>query len=325
VKMTRRSLLGGVAAGVAFGPAFAASSTDGWPARPVRLISPYAAGGSSDISVRLLAEYFETRLGKKFYVENKAGAGSTIANQTVAKADPDGYTFLYAAAPFETAEAMFGKLSYDPHKDLRPVAMAMFVPLFLIVNSNAPYKTLSEFIAYAKSKPDGITFATPAAGSQPHLAAELLGRTAGFKGVSVQYGGDAPSYIELLAGRADATTTALPTALPHIQSGKLRVLGCFSAERSAAYPEAATLREQGQDVVAAAWYGFMAPAATPDPIVDRLQAEIDQALSDAAIRQKLVVQGLDAHYLPGPEFGKFIDSETEKWSKVVREAGINKT
>ncbi len=219
---------------------------------------------------------------------------------------------------------MFCKLSFDPRKDLHPIAMAMLVPLFLIVNPNAPYKTLQECIAYAKSKPDGVTFATPAAGSQPHLAAELLGRVAGFKGVSVQFGGDAPSYIELLAGRADATTTALPAALPHIQSGALRVLGCFSAERSSAYPEAATLREQGQDVVAAAWYGFMAPAATPDPIVDRMQSEIARALSDTAVKQKLVVQGLDVHYLPGPEFGKFIDGESEKWGNVIREAGINK-
>jgi tripartite-type tricarboxylate transporter receptor subunit TctC len=242
--------LGGAAAGMTFGPAVAAPATEGWPAKPVRLVSTYAAGGSSDISLRILAEYFEGRMGKKFFVENKPGAGSTIANQTVARADPDGYTFLYAAAPYETAEAMFGKLSYDPRKDLRPVAMAMLVPLFLIVNANAPYKTLQEFVAYAKSKADGITFATPTPGSQPHLAAELLIRTADIKGVAVQYGGDAPSYIELLAGRVDATTTALPAALPHIQTCALRVLGCFSEERSSVYPEAATLREQGQNVVA---------------------------------------------------------------------------
>jgi tripartite-type tricarboxylate transporter receptor subunit TctC len=316
-------MLGG-AAGLTLGPAFAASSTDGWPARPVRMISPYAAGGSSDISLRILAEYFEGRLGKKFFVENKTGAGSTIANETVARAEADGYTFLYAAAPYETAEAMFGKLAYDPRKDLRPIAMSMFVPLFLIVNGNAPYKTVQEFIAYAKSKPDGITFATPTPGSQPHLAAELFIRTADIKGVAVQFGGDAPSYIELLAGRVDATTTALPAALPHIKTGALRVLGCFSDQRSSAYPEAATLREQGQDVVAAGWYGFMAPAATPDPIIDKMQSEISSALSDAAVKQKLVVQGLDAHYLPGPEFGKFIDNETQKWGKIIREAGINK-
>jgi tripartite-type tricarboxylate transporter receptor subunit TctC len=324
MKITRRALLGSVAAGITFGPARAASSTGGWPARPVRLISTYAAGGSSDISLRILAEYFEGRMGQKFFVENKPGAGSTIANQTAARADPDGYTFLYAAAPYETAEAMFGKLSYDPHKDLRPIAMSMFVPLFLIVNANAPYKTLQEFVAYAKSKPDGVTFATPTPGSQPHLAAELLIRTAGIKGVSVQFGGDAPSYIELLAGRVDATTTALPAALPHIQSGALRVLGCFSDQRSSVYPEAATLREQGEDVTSVGWYGFMAPAATPDPIVDRMQSEVSQALSDTNIKQKLAVQGLDVHYLPGPEFGKFIDSESEKWGKIIREAGINK-
>ena len=323
MKVTRRALLGGVAAGMTFGPAIAASSTGDWPARPVRLISTYAAGGSSDISLRILAEYFEGRMGKKFLVENRPGAGSTIANQAVARADPDGYTFLYAAAPYETAEAMFGKLGYDPHKDLRPIAMAMVVPLFLIVNANAPYKTLQEFIAYAKSRPDAVTFATPTPGSQPHLAAELLVRTAGIKGVAVQFGGDARSYIALLAGRVDATTTALPAALPHIQSGALRVLGCFSDARSSVYPEAATLREQGEDVVAVGWYGFMAPAATPDPIVEQMQSEIGQAVSDATVKQRLAVQGLDVHYLAGPEFGKFIDRETGKWSKIIREAGIN--
>jgi tripartite-type tricarboxylate transporter receptor subunit TctC len=324
MKMTRRAMLGGVAAGMTFGPAIAASAVGEWPARPVRLISTYTAGGSSDVSLRILAEYFEGRMGQKFPVENRPGAGSTIANQTAARADPDGYTFLYAAAPYATAEAMFGKLSYDPHKDLRPIAMAIVVPLFLIVNAKAPYKTLQEFIAYAKSKPNGVTFASPTPGSQPHLAAELLVRTAGIKGVTAQFGGDARSYIELLAGRVDATTTALPAALPHIQSGALRVLGCFSDARSSLYPEAATLREQGEDVVAVGWYGFMAPAATPDPIVDRMASEIGQALADATVKQKLAVQGVDVHYLPGAEFGKFIDNETEKWSKIIREAGINK-
>lgn len=257
MEITRRVLLSGAAAGMTFGPAFAASSPDGWPAKPVRLVSTYAAGGSSDISLRILAEYFEGRMGKKFFVENKPGAGSTIANQMVARAEPDGYTFLYAAAPYETAEAMFGKLGYDPHKDLRPISLAMLVPLFLIVNANAPYKTLQEFIAYAKSKPDGITFATPTPGSQPHLAAELLIRTAGIKGVAVQYGGDAPSYIELLAGRVDATTTALPAALPHIKTGALRVLGCFSQERSSVYrklqPCASRARTSSRSAGTASW------------------------------------------------------------------------
>ncbi len=322
--ITRRVLLGGIAAGAAFGPAVAATSADGWPSRPVRMLSPYGAGGSNDISLRILAEQFEQRMGQKFLVENKPGAGSTIANQVVAHAEPDGYTLLYAATPYATAEAVLGKLNYDPRRDLRPVALAVFVPLFLIVNAKSPWKTVQEFVADAKSKPDGVTFASPAVGSAPHLAAELFMRTAQFKGLAVQFQGDATSYTELLAGRVDATTTALPTALPHIKAGNLRVLGCFSEERSATYPDAPTLREQGQDVVAVAWFGFLAPAATPDPIVDKMQAEINHALSDGDVKQKLSAQGLDVHYLPGPEFGKFVQGETDKWGRIIREVGLNK-
>lgn len=323
MKITRRALLGSVAAGAAFGPSFAASA-DGWPSRPVRMLSPYGPGGSNDISLRILAEQFEQRMGQKFIVENKPGAGSTIANQTVAHAEADGYTLLYAAAPYATAEAMFAKLNYDPRKDLRPIAMTVLVPLFLIVNAKAPYKTLPEFIAYAQSKPDGVTFASPAAGSQPHLAAELLMRTAGIKGLAVQFQGDATSYTELLAGRVDATTTALPTALPHIKAGNLRVLGCFSDSRSTVYPKAVTLREQGQDVVAVAWFGFMAPGATPDAVVDKMQAEVNHALAETAVKQKLSVQGVDVHYLPGAEFGRFIAGESDKWGKIIREIGVSK-
>ena len=184
------------------------------------------------------------RLGQQFIVENKPGAGTRIANELVARAAPDGYTFLYAAAPYATAEALFGKLNYD-RKDVQPVAMAVIAPMFLIVNAEAPFRNLQEMIAYGKSKPDGLTFASPGAGSQPHLAAELLFRDAGVKGLNVQYRGDSMAYTELLAGRVDATLTAISTALPYVETGKLRVLGVASAERSAIYPQAPTLREQG--------------------------------------------------------------------------------
>ncbi|KIZ48160.1 MULTISPECIES: tripartite tricarboxylate transporter substrate binding protein [Rhodopseudomonas] len=322
MKITRRTLLGSMAAAASFGPAYAASSGDGWPDRPVKMISPYGPGGASDISLRILADQFERRLGKKFFVENKPGAGTRIANETVAHADPDGYTFLYAAAPYSTAEALYGKLSYDPHKDLRPVSMVILASIFLIVNAKAPYKTLDEFIAYGKSKPEGLTFASPGAGSRPHLAGELLLKTTGTKGISVQFRGDATAYTELLAGRVDATFSAISAALPHIKAGTLRVLGCASAQRSAVYPEAPTLVEQGQDIVADGWYGFLAPAATPTPIVDKMQAEINHALSDDSVKQKLLAQGLETHYLPGPEFGAFIDDESKKWGKIIEEAGL---
>jgi tripartite-type tricarboxylate transporter receptor subunit TctC len=321
-KVTRRTLLATLASGLVAGFDILARADDAWPSRLVRLISPYAPGGSNDISLRLLAEEFGRSLHQQFIVENKPGAGTRIANDLVAHAPGDGYTILYAAAPYATAEALFGKQSYD-RKDLQPVAMAVIAPLFLIISADAPFKTLPELVAYGKSKPDGLTFASPGAGSQPHLAGELLFRDAGVKGLNIPFRGDAASYTELLAGRVDATLTALPTALPYIQAGKFAVLGVASAERSALYPQAPTLREQGfPNVVAAGWYGFMAPAPTSRAIVDKLQAEVLRTLADPAVRDRLTAQGLEVRGGTATEFGQFIDDETRKWTGLIRDAGL---
>ncbi len=320
--ITRRTLLSVASGLLAAGPSFRALAQENWPARLVRLVSPYGAGGANDISLRILAEQLARRLGQQFIVENKPGAGTRIANESVAHVAPDGYTFLYAAAPYATAEALYGKLNYE-RKELQPVAMAVIAPIFLIINAEAPFKTLQELIAYGKSQPNGLTFGSPGAGSQPHLAAELLFRDAGVKGLNIPFRGDAMAYTELLAGRVDATLTAISTALPHVQSGKFRVLGVAGAERSAIYPQAPTLREQGlANVVAAGWYGFMAPSAVPRAIVDRLQDEIVRALTDPEVKQKLLVQGLEARGGSAAEFGKFIDDETRKWSELIRAAGL---
>ncbi len=319
--ITRRTLLGTVACFSA-GSIFQARAEGDWPSRVVRLVSPYGAGGASDISLRILAEQLGRRLNQQFIVENKPGAGTRVANELVARAAPDGYTVLYAAAPFATAEALFEKLNYN-RKDLQPVAMAVMAPLFLVVNAQAPFKTVQEMIAYGKSKPEGLTFGSPGAGSQPHLAVELLLRDAGVKGLIVPFRGDNMAYTELLASRLDGTLTAISTALPHIQSGALRVLGVASAARSPIYPEALTLREQGlANVVASGWYGFMAPSATPRPIVERLQEEVVRALSDPEVKQKLLAQGLEANGGTAAQFGKFIDDETRKWGEVIRAAGL---
>ncbi|MFC5320941.1 Bug family tripartite tricarboxylate transporter substrate binding protein [Bradyrhizobium oligotrophicum] len=318
--MTRRALLG---AGAALALSHRAMAQANWPARVVRLICPYGAGGASDISLRILATEFEHHLGQQFIVENKPGAGSRIANDVVARAPPDGYTLLYAAAPYVTAEALFGKLSYDPAKDLRPVAGTIVAPIFLMISANAPFKTLTELLAYGKSKPEGLTFASPGAGSQPHLAAELLFRDAGVTGLNIPFRGDSMAYTELLAGRVDATLTAISTALPYIQSGHFRVLGVAATERSAIYPQAPTLREQGlPNVVASGWYGFMAPSATPQAIVDLLSREILADLAAPDVKQKLLTQGLDAQPRDAAAFGQFIADETKKWSAVIRDAAI---
>ncbi|HEY8332658.1 MAG TPA: tripartite tricarboxylate transporter substrate binding protein [Tardiphaga sp.] len=320
--ITRRTLIAGAAAGFAAGLGVTARAEDNWPSRLVRLISPYGAGGANDISLRILAEYFGHRLGQQFMVENRPGAGTRLANESVAHALPDGYTFLYVAAPYATAEALYGKLNYE-RKELQPVAMAVTAPIFLVISAEAPFKTLPELIAYGKSQANGLTFASPGAGSQPHLAAELLFRDAAVKGINVPFRGDSMAYTELLAGRVDATVTAISTALPYIQSGKFRVLGVAAAERSAIYPQAPTLREQGlPNVVASGWYGFMAPAATPRAIINRFQDEIVRALADPDVKQKLVVQGLEARGGTAAEFEKFIDDETRKWSELIRQAGL---
>lgn len=320
--ITRRTLLGSVAAGLAAGSTSGAFAQGDWPARVVRLVSPYGAGGASDISLRIVADRLGRTFGQQFIVENKPGAGTRIANDLVAHATADGYTILYAAAPYATAEALYGPQKYD-RKDLQPVAMAVQAPLFLIVNAEAAYRSLRELIAYGKSRPDGLTFGSPGPGSQPHLAAELLFREAGVKGINVPFRGDAAAYSELLAGRVDATLTAISAALPHIQAGTMRVLGTASAERSAIYPDAPTCREQGfASVVAGGWYGFLAPAGVPRPIVEKLEGGIIRALGEAEVKQKLIVHGLEASPRPAAAFGKFVDDETAKWSRLIREAGL---
>ncbi len=233
----RRHLLATAAAGLAL-PWHLTARAQPWPARPIRLVSPYGAGGSNDILTRVLGDFLSRRLGQSIVVENKAGAGTRIANESVAKAAPDGYTLLHAAAPIAIGEALYKELPYDVHKSFAAIGSTAIAPLFLVVNAQAPYKTLAEFIRHAKADPKGATFGSPGAGSAPHLTAELLLRAADAKGVVAQYRGDAPAYTELLAGRIDATLTAISTAVPHIQAGKLRVLGVANEERTPLYPDA---------------------------------------------------------------------------------------
>ncbi|WP_332741544.1 Bug family tripartite tricarboxylate transporter substrate binding protein [Hydrogenophaga sp.] len=319
----RRTVLITLAAGLASGSGLPAHAQSDWPSRPVRLISPYGAGGASDLSARVLGEYLAKDLGQQIVVENKPGAGTRLATELVARAPADGYTVLYVAAPYATAEALYGKgLSYQ-REQLRPLAMAMHAPLFLIVNSQSPVKTVRDLVAFSKTRPGGLNFGSPGAGSQPHLAAELLLREAGMEGLNVHMRGDAMAYSELLGGRIDATLTAISSALPHIEAGKLRVIGVASEARSPLYPSAPTIREQGfPGVVASGWYGFMVPSATPLEVMARLQSAALRALDDPAIKQKLLDMGLEASGAPGAEFAQFIDGQTRKWTDVIRKANI---
>ncbi|VTU13469.1 Argininosuccinate lyase [Variovorax sp. SRS16] len=322
LNLNRRHLLTAAAAGLAL-PWSASSHAQTWPARSIRMVSPYNAGGSNDILTRVLSEFLGRKLGQGVVVENKAGAGTRIANDFVAKAPPDGYTLLHAAAPIAIGEALYKDLPYDVHKSFTSIGSTAIAPLFLIVNAQAPYKTLAEFIQYAKANPKGATFGSPGAGSAPHLTAELLLRAAGAKGIVVQYRGDAPAYTELLAGRIDATLTAISTAVPHLQAGKLRVLAVANEERTPLYPDAPTFREQGlQSVVGYGWYGMLAPAGTPANIVERLNTEINAAVADAEVRRKAEAVGLQLRGGTAAEFSAFISSETRKWAQIIKVANI---
>jgi tripartite-type tricarboxylate transporter receptor subunit TctC len=318
----RRHLLATAAAGLAL-PWHLPAAAQAWPARPIRLVSPYGPGGSNDLLTRVLGDFLARRLGQGIVVENKAGAGTRIANESVAKAAPDGYTLLHAAAPIAIGEALYKELPYDVHKSFTAIGSTAIAPLFLVVNAQAPYKTLAEFIRHAKADPKGATFGSPGAGSAPHLTAELLLRAADAKGVVVQYRGDAPAYTELLAGRIDATLTAISTAVPHIQAGKLRVLGVANEERTPLYPDAPTLREQGlSTVVGYGWYGMLAPAGTPPEIVARLHTELQAALADPEVRRKAEAAGLQLRGGTPAEFSAFIAGETRKWARIIQAAQI---
>lgn len=321
MNLSRRHLLSAAAAVLAL-PAAAQA----WPTRPIRLIAPYAAGGSNDILTRVLGDYLGSRLGQALVVENKAGAGTRIANDFTAKASPDGYTLLHAAAPIAIGEALYPNLPYDLRKSFEPIVSTAVAPLFLVVNAEAPYKTVAEFVRWGQASAKGFTFGSPGNGSAPHLTAELFMRAAGAKGIAVQFKGDAPAYTELLAGRIDATLTAISTAVPHIEAGKLRVLAVANEQRSSLHPQTPTFVESGlPTVVGYGWYGLMAPAGTPAAIVRRLNAETNAAIGDADVRKKAEAAGLQLRGGTVAEFRSFLDNEAKKWSQVIKAANIQAT
>jgi len=319
VQLTRRRLLGAMALCGVLPPAFA----NAWPTKPVRLVSPYGPGGSNDTSARVLAEALSRKYGQQVVVENKPGAGTRVASESVAHATADGYTLLWAAAPFAINTGAGLSQRFDIYKDFVPVGPRVLGPVFLIVNANSPVKTVDDFVKMARQKPDGVTFASPGIGSGPHLTAELFAAQSKFKALNVHYRGDATAYTELLAGRVDATLTAITTALPFIHAGKLRVIAVAADARTPVYPDAPTFAEQGvPGVVGYGWFGIVAPAGTPAAIVQQVNRDASAALADTQIRQKLLGLGLQPSPGSSADFAGFIDSEVKKWGALVKARGI---
>jgi len=303
----------------AAGPVHAQS----WPAKPVRLISPYPPGGTNDVTARIVGEKLSARLGQPVLVENKPGANIRIASEQVAKSVPDGYTLLWTAAPHTVNPALYGKLPYDTLKDFVPVVQTVMIPVLLSVPAASPAKNLKDFLALARTDAKHASVSSPGNGSGPHLALELLIAVSSTPLVHVPYKGDAPAINDLLGGQLGASMAALGTPLPHIKGGKLRALAVVSSKRMPQLPDVPTFAEAGFPAVDAfAWFGLVAPAGTPKPIVERLNAELNQILKLPDVGERFVQLGALPIGGTPDEFARFIRSDLDKWAKLVRERNI---
>ncbi|HJS03198.1 MAG TPA: tripartite tricarboxylate transporter substrate binding protein [Variovorax sp.] len=303
--------------------ASAVHAEPGYPTKPIRLIVPFAPGGSTDVLARLLAEALRPELGQPVIVENKAGAGGNIGGDFVAKAPPDGYTLLIAAAgPTVINPSLYARMPYDPAKDLRPVTLLIQEPNLMAINPKIPAMTVPEFIAYAKSRPTEVSFGSPGNGSPAHLAGEWFNQLTGTTMVHVPYKGTGPALNDLIAGQIAMMIDNMPALWPHVQSGKLRALAVSTDKRATAAPDLPTVAESGVKGFAfGAWKGLMAPAATPPEIVERLHAAATKALAKPDFRKRLIDLGAEPVGNTPAQFAAVIKSETASWAALVKSTG----
>ncbi|HYC47996.1 MAG TPA: tripartite tricarboxylate transporter substrate binding protein [Burkholderiales bacterium] len=301
-----------------------AASAQDYPVKPVRLVVPYPAGSSSnDIIARLLAERLSGPLGQRVIVENRPGAGGNVGSEYVAKAAPDGYTLLVATnGPQAIAPNVF-KLNYDNQKDLTPVAMVANVPYMLMVHPSVPAKNVKEFITLARKRPGQLLFASSGNAGTPHLCWELFKSMTGIDIVHVPYKGGAPAMVDTIGGQTQMYCSGLVAGAPQLKAGKLRALGMGTLERSPAMPDVPTIHEQGlKGFNVSSWFGIMAPANTPGPIIQKLHGEIAKVVESAEMKKFLLSQGAEPMLMDAPKFGEFLRAETEKWGKVVKAAKL---
>jgi tripartite-type tricarboxylate transporter receptor subunit TctC len=293
-----------------------------YPARPVRLIVGYAAGGAMDITARLIGQWLSERLGQQFVVENRPGAGTNIGTEAVVRAPPDGHTLLVVSVANTVNATLYDKLNFNFGRDIAPVGGLIRGPLVMELNLSFPAKTVPELIAYAKANPGKISIASAGNGGPSHLSTELFKMLAGVNMVHVPYRGAAPALSDLLGGQVQVMFDNLPTSLEFIKGGRVRPLAVTSATRAEVLPEVPAMSEFLMGFEVGSWYGIGAPKNTPVQIVNKLNNEINAGLADPKIRARIA--NLSSVPLPmtPAEFGKLIADETEKWGKVVKFAGI---
>ena len=294
-----------------------------YPAKTVRIVVGFAPGGGVDVIARFFTQKLGESLGQSFVVDNRAGAGSNIGTDYVAKSAPDGYTLLMAIASLTINVSLYGKVPYDPVKDFAAISTVAITPSCFAVHPSMPVKSLRELIALAKAKPGEVSYASPGSGTPAHLSMELFRSMAGLKLLHVPYNGSGPATIAALGGQVPLLVTALPIALPHAQAGKLRMLAVTSEQRTALAPDYPTVTEAAglPGYEASVWYGLLAPAGTPAAVINRLNAEIERLLQLREVRERLATLGYDPQRHTPAAFAEMIKADIVKWSKVVRESG----
>lgn len=295
-----------------------------WPAKPVKIIVAFPPGQATDQAARTIAQKLSETLGQQFYVENKPGAASIIGSEAAAKSPNDGYTlFMGSSGSLAVNPGMYAKLPYDPIKDFTPISLALKVPFFVVVNPSVPAGSIKELVAYLKANPGKINFGTAGNGAANHLSTELFKSVTGVSIVHVPYKGSPPAVTDLLAGQISMMFETGPLIMPHMKTGRLKVLAVASAKRSLAAPELVTVAESGYPgFETVGWAGLLAPSGTPKEIVARLNAEVVKILSQTEVTGRFVALGAELVSSSADDFGAYIKSETAKWGKVIKDSGV---
>lgn len=294
-----------------------------YPERPIRLIVSYPPGGGTDVTARTIVGRLSDGLGRQVVIDNRPGAGSTIGTDLVAKAAPDGYTLLMSDTTFGILPGLYAKVPFDALRDFQPVTQITSVPVGLVVNPGVPARSVKELVALARAKPGGLNFGSGGVGTPVHMAGELLKVAAKIDIVHIPYKGAGPAFIDLLGGHFQMMFPTLQSAVPHIKSGRLRLLALTTEKRSPAFPDTPTMEEAGTPgVIAVAWFGIHGPRATPKAVVARLHAEAVKVLQDPTVKQRFETEGADIVGSTPEQFAGFVANEIGKWTKVVKAAGI---
>ena len=327
-KSNRRLALALLVQATALGMAGPAIAQTAWPTKPVRIVVPFAPGGTTDLLARALAPELSRAFGQQFIVDNRAGAGGNIGAEAVAKAPADGYTLLMGTVGTHGINrALYEKMPYDPIKDFAPVTLVASVPNVMVMNTEKArslgINNVADFIRVAKAQPGKLNMASSGNGTSIHLAGELFKSMSGTYMVHFPYRGSGPALLDLLAGNMDVMFDNLPSSMPQIKAGKLKALAVTSTQRSAALPDIPTMEQaarlRGFD--ASSWFGLLAPAGTSPDIVNRIQQEVAKSLNSPAVKEKLLAQGAIPSGNTPTEFARHIDSEHRKWAQVVKVSG----